>query len=231
MSFTTRERHVAIVVSNNDPEKRGRLRVATASLLGDDGTGGAKEWPTWIEPIFDGVQANGGGFFVIPTPGVKVELEVSVSSVSDQAPGQTMTTNPDPKWRACMVEQGDSLHPEMRANYPNRAGYVSPTGHLLIFDSSADGDVFLRHSIGTQVLLTGDGKISIGNAAGVELLNILDQLLTTLLIFAKATAPHTPGSPTVGAAAAAMDPLLTALQETLGIILGPAGPTGTAGTL
>lgn len=161
-----REVHKARVVDNNDEEKRGRLLLASASLLGIDEAGQPVEYPDWVEPTFpvlttgqDG-KVNGGMFFV-PGIGSTVELEVTGGSAYDQVPGQSAITNPDPRWRAQLLQRGDELHEDFKKNYPNRSGWITGSGHGLVFDDS-DGDqntITVKHSSGSFISLDGDGSV------------------------------------------------------------------------
>lgn len=190
---TIREAHVGVVTDNADPEKRGRLLIACASLLGVDDNGEAVEFGDWIEPAFpcltseDGERANGGWFFV-PSVGVTVTFEVSVSADHDETPGQTFTTNPDPRWVACLLQEGDAIADEFKTNYPARAGFRSASGHILFFDDSdgANGRVVLSQRANADgaasfIAIDGDGSIQIVTSAGhLIFLNTKDNEITIL---------------------------------------------------
>lgn len=168
-----REVHKARVVDNNDEEKRGRLLLASASLLGIDEAGQPVEYPDWVEPTFpvlttgqDG-KVNGGMFFV-PGIGSTVELEVTGGSAYDQVPGQSAITNPDPRWRAQLLQLGDELPEEFKKNYPNRAGWITSSGHQLIFDDQ-DSTITIKHSTGSFVSLDENGSVTLAvNKEGDE---------------------------------------------------------------
>ena len=49
---TIRETHLGVVTDRNDPEQRGRIRVAVASLMGTDDNDDPVEYPNWVEPRF-----------------------------------------------------------------------------------------------------------------------------------------------------------------------------------
>lgn len=162
---SVREIHIARVVDNNDEEKRGRLLLASASLLGIDEAGQPVEYPDWVEPTFpvlttgqDG-KVNGGMFFV-PGIGSTVELEVTGGSAYDQVPGQSAITNPDPRWRAQLLQLGDELPEEFKKNYPNRAGWITGSGHQLIFDDQ-DSTITIKHSTGSFVSLDENGSVTL----------------------------------------------------------------------
>lgn len=189
---TIKETHRATVKDNDDPERRGRLLVASATLMGVDSNGEAVDFPHYIEPLFPVLySSNGdkvdGGWFAIPSVGATVEIEVASHSSFDQVPGQTSQTDPDPRWRSCVLRSGDSIPTEFLENYPKRSGLKTASGHTLIFDDSPLGQVSLTHKDGMQIKFEKTG-ISIGlSSGGPELLSILDQLMDALDAFTVAT--------------------------------------------
>lgn len=134
MSMNT-ETYPATVSSNQDPEKRGRLLVTCAGLMGDE----EAEVPPWVEPVLQ------WGWFIIPDVGELVEIEVVVSSDEDEQPGQASIDNPDIKWRGHRHygnEEGPQPTPipdDFKTNYGKRRGFATPGGHILMFDDT-DGD-------------------------------------------------------------------------------------------
>lgn len=240
---TVRQRHRATVKDNDDPEKRGRLKVASASLMGVDTNGEAVEYPEWIEPSFpalfsdDGDRVN-GGLFAIPSPGVLVDIEISTHSTFDQTPGQTEQTDPEPRWKAAILRSSDGLPEEFRKNYPFRFGYKTASGHLLIFDDTNDlrgGNVWIEHRSGAKVELTNDDAtlskgrmqmkvsssgVKIGlSPAGPELLTLFDQLLLALRAFTAATKAAAI-EPTLAPSATALEAAVIAIQQLLAQIRG-----------
>ena len=212
---TIKETHRATVKNRNDPQKRGRIEVACASLMGVDANGEAVDYPGFIEPLFsvlfsDNNDRVNAGFFAVPSVGATVEIEISKSSSYDQVPGQTEQTDPDPRWKACVLRAGDIIAPEFLVNYPDRLGYVTASGHVLIFDDSANGDVTLSHRGGMQLSLKASGiKLGLSTPAGpdgvisIDLLALFDQLLTALDVFTKATTVAVI-EPTLGASSLAL---------------------------
>jgi len=151
MSGTFREIHYGIITDNADDERRGRVKVKCRTLLPDD-----TEWPDWIEPVFpylsssDQQKATGGWLF-IPDIGIVVELEVVASAQRDEQRGAASFQIPDIRWRACVWSRGgDEMPEEFTTNYPNRRGFKTGRGHLLIFDDTDGAElVRLAHSSGS----------------------------------------------------------------------------------
>lgn len=175
---TIRETHVGVVTDNEDPEARGRLKIACATLMGFDENEEAVEFGDWVEPVFPVLMSGedgtvNSGWFFVPSVGVVIELEVAVSSDYDQGPGQTFVTNPDPRWRASLLQEGDEIGAEFKVNYPKRSGFRTASGHILFFDDSpgADGKVVLQqrpNEAGTSSFLSfeGNGSVQIVTNSG-----------------------------------------------------------------
>ena len=129
------ETHPAKVLGTDDPERRGRIRVACAGLMGDEET----ELPEWVEP------APSWGWFIVPDVGELVEIEVVVGSSEDEQSGQASIDNLDAKWRGARFygnsegEQPTPINEDFLLNYGKRRGFATPGGHTLIFDDT-DGD-------------------------------------------------------------------------------------------
>lgn len=131
MSMTT-ERYPATVTSIDDPEQRGRIRVACSGLLGDE----ESDLPMWIEPVL------GWGMFIVPDVGEIVEIEVVTGSDEDEQYGQASIDNLDAKWvgkRYFGNEEGEAPTPvptDFLTNYGKRRGFATPGGHVVVFDDT-----------------------------------------------------------------------------------------------
>lgn len=134
------EHFEATVSSNDDPEKRGRIRVTCPGIMGDD----EEELANWIEPV------PMWGWFIVPDVDEIVEIEVVTSSTTDEQFGQASIANPDYKWRSSKrfwgneeAEEGSgktSIPEDFTAsNYGKRRGFSTPGGHVLLFDDT-EGD-------------------------------------------------------------------------------------------
>lgn len=176
----TREVFVALVTDNADDEKRGRIKVACAGLMGvDPDSGDPVEYPDWVPPGFPHLESSDGeivdsGMFYIPNVGTTVEIEITTGTSHDRSPGQASISNPDPRWKVCLLQPGDAISDDFTRNYPERKGWRTKAGHLLLFDDSDSGDrqVTLRHGgpdgdgAGPFVSLLADGSIQMGTPTG-----------------------------------------------------------------
>lgn len=134
------EKYEAKVTKNDDPEKRGRIKVSCVGLMG----GEDEEVPMWVEPV------PAWGWFVVPDIGEMVEVECVSGSSEDEQYGQSSIDGLDLKWRSGKRFWGNSEAadgigatpvPEdfTATNYGKRRGFATPAGHVFLFDDT-DGD-------------------------------------------------------------------------------------------
>lgn len=190
------ERHEATVVSTDDPEKRGRIRVSCSGILGD----AESDLPMWVEPTLD------WGFFAIPEVGEIVEIVVDASNTQDEMFEQTSIENLNPRWYGARFYQkttdGAAPVPEIftSKNYGKRRGLRTPAGHVLVFDdTSGQEEITLSASTPDPadssgktkkqafVSMNSDGSIVLSNTKGSTIylnakdgqLSIIDQFGNT----------------------------------------------------
>lgn len=134
MSVVVTETYPATVVGTDDPQQRGRIRVACAALLGDE----SAALPMWIEPVLD------WGWFTVPDVGEIVDIEVATGSTEDEQQGQVSIDNLDAKWRGGRYYGGAEsdtsrdVADEFKQNYGKRRGFATPGGLILFFDDTDD---------------------------------------------------------------------------------------------
>ena len=117
----------AIVTRNDDPEKRGRVRVTCGALAGNE------ELERWVEPTFP-TAGKQHGWFYVPQPGDVVTLRVYIGDTEDEVIGMGFLQDPDYTYVAALQPTPDRIHNAFKANYPKRFGYISPQGLMLLFD-------------------------------------------------------------------------------------------------
>lgn len=138
----TTETHMAVVtaIDADEPNPRGRIKVACAGILGDEET----ELPMWVEPILD------WGWFYVPDIGEVVEVMVTTGLDSDEVFGQSSIDNLDIRWHGARQTTGEDteekteprpLHEDFTStNYGKRRGFATPNGHIIYFDDTAGGE-------------------------------------------------------------------------------------------
>lgn len=150
----TTESYPAVVMFNDDPDKRGIIRVACAGLMGDEDT----EIPIDVEPVQE------WGWFSVPDVGEIVEVEVITGSEEDESFGQASIDNLDLKWRGKRYYtdgEDDNVEPTkvhndfVATNYAKRRGFSTPFGHIIMFDDT-EGDPRMFISLQTEKLKQGE---------------------------------------------------------------------------
>ena len=178
---------VATVTNNQDPERRGRIKVTCVALLGDE----SRSLPLWIET------AQPWGWFNIPDVGQQVTVSYSLGSESDDTRGQQATL--DIRWNGgSLFTDSDAEDPtpigsEFTAkNYGKRRGYKTPRGHVMLFDDTArdeqirmswaggtpsapkdafwsfdkDGSFIAQDAGGSLLFLNASGEASVTHSSG-----------------------------------------------------------------
>lgn len=158
----------ATVTFNEDPDKRGIIRVSCVGLMGDEDA----EIPIDVEPVHD------WGWFYVPDIGEVVEIEVIEGSSEDEQNGQMSIDNLDIKWRGARYygnEEGDAptpINPIFSAkNYGKRRGFATPAGHVVMFDDTEGAEeIHISWKNGTaSIVMNTDGSILMTNKAGATI--------------------------------------------------------------
>lgn len=170
------ETHVAVVADNQDPDNTFKIKVKCAAILGSEDV----VLNVWVKPKFP------WGFIFVPDVGEQVEIEVPSRSDTDEVPGQAFLDNPDIRWTGTRFQGPEAYHEMFTSeNYGKRRGFVTPGGHVLMFDDTEgkkkinlmwhsaddnhalfsmneDGSVVLANKNGSQVYLNAkDGELAI----------------------------------------------------------------------
>lgn len=168
-----REKAVAVVADNKDPEQRLRIKVKCAALMGDEEI----VYDEWIRPKLT------WGFICVPDIKDQVEIEFTSGSDTDETYGQSFLDTPDIWWTGSRF-QGPSKYDEMlTTNYGKRRGFVTPAGHILMFDDSKGKEkinlvwhsnagsyaMFSMDEDGSVLLANKNGSLLYLNAASHEI--------------------------------------------------------------
>lgn len=127
----TRTSYPATVTAIEDPEQRGRIRVACSALMGDEET----EMPEWVRPSYE------WGWFIVPDVGEVVDIEVTEGAHDDETFGQASINNLDPTWKTRYWGGADTdvkrpVPDDFKTNYGKRRGFATPGGHIMMFDDT-----------------------------------------------------------------------------------------------
>lgn len=145
------EHPTATVVSNNDPAKAGRIKVEMAELDGD-------QWPEWLEPIFPG-----GQWVCIPEPGDTVECVLPDGEDKIEFAGEV-------KYRGVVLDPKNAVPSQFKTNYPNRRGFQTKAGHILIVDDKIGTFTIANGKTGITIEMDSAGILHLGAKIGSDFL-------------------------------------------------------------
>ena len=139
------------VVSNEDPQKRGRLKLRVPSVLGAE----ESDWALPCVPFGGGA---GYGFFAVPEAEAQVWVEFEEGDVHRPLWVGTF-------WQAeGDVPQGAAISP------PTTRVLRTPKGHALQFDDKDDEEqISLSHPKEATLVIDKDGGIALTDAKGAKL--------------------------------------------------------------
>lgn len=145
------EHPTATVVSNNDPAKAGRVKVEMAELDGD-------QWPEWLEPIFPG-----GQWVCIPEPGDTVECVLPEGEDKIEFASEV-------KYRGVVLDPKNAVPSQFKTNYPNRRGFQTKAGHVLIVDDKIGTFTIANGKTGITIEMDSAGILHLGAKIGSDFL-------------------------------------------------------------
>lgn len=163
-----RQKFSAIVEANNDHEFLGRIRVLCRNLA-------AKPLPWWFRMasgMYSKDQATdaetGGvasGWFLVPEKDSRVMIEVAMEDTQSDMPAQLFIADPDPVYFPTAWSEKSAPDSQFReeGSYPQRRGYRSPGGALIVFDDNdgAEAITITHHNTTTFLTMLPDGKVKI----------------------------------------------------------------------
>ena len=136
------------VADNQDPEKRGRLKLRIPSVLADQET-------DWALPCLPYGGFNQQGFFAIPDVDAQVWVEFEEGDISR------------PIWVGTFWQQGSDVPEDASKDEPTTRMLQTHSGHILQFDD-ADGEERFRlyHPKDAEMIIDPNGTISLTDASG-----------------------------------------------------------------
>jgi len=136
------------VGDNQDPQKRGRLKLLVPSVFGDTQT-------DWALPCAPYGGLGGQGLFMIPDTDAQVWVEFEEGDVNR------------PIWVGTFWQQEGDVPEDAAKDEPTTRLLQTASGHILQFDD-AEGEEQLRihHPSDAEVILDAKGRIALTDSGG-----------------------------------------------------------------
>jgi hypothetical protein len=123
-----------------------------------------RELPFWIPPRVPFV-----GSFFVPNVGDQIEIEVTSRAPGDQQRGEASLTAHGATYIVTLYNDAQPIPSDFLTHYPQRRGFKTAAGHLLIFDDTdSDPTVTIQDATGHSVTFARDG-ITLESTGGVSL--------------------------------------------------------------
>jgi len=140
-----------IVTDNKDPEKRGRLRLRIASVLGDQET-------DWALPCLPYGGLAQQGMFMVPEVDAQVWVEFEEGDIHR------------PIWVGTFWQQEGDPPEDAAKEEPTTRLFQTTSGHILQFDDKEGEERFrLFHPADAEMEIDKNGTISLTDASGALL--------------------------------------------------------------
>lgn len=135
------------VVDNQDPEKRGRLKLRIPSVLGDQ----ESDWALPCLPFGGGASF---GTFAVPEVDAAVWVEFEEGDMHR------------PIWTGTFWQQTDDVPEDAAKDEPTTRLIQTPSGHILQFDDASGEEQFrLHHPSEAEVVIDSNGSITLTDAS------------------------------------------------------------------
>lgn len=135
--------YVGVVVDNEDPAKKGRLKIRVPMVYGniDDA-----DLP-WCEPCFPYGYNDTGIFFIPEIGALTVTMFINGSFYK-------------PIWLGCIHREETNIIPQKaKSNYPERKIIKTKTGYILFDDK--EEYIEIKHKNGSEIIFEKNGDIII----------------------------------------------------------------------
>jgi uncharacterized protein involved in type VI secretion and phage assembly len=141
-------KHRGIVTDNQDPQKRGRLKLLVPSVLADQAT-------DWALPCVPYGGAAQQGMFMIPEVDAQVWVEFEEGDIHR------------PIWVGTFWQQESDVPEDAAKEEPTTRLFQTQSGHILQFDDEAGEEQFrLYHPKDAEMLIDKNGTISLTDTSG-----------------------------------------------------------------
>ena len=141
----------AFVIDNEDPEKRGRLRLCIPSVLGASETG-------WALPCFPFGGGESYGWFAVPEKEAQVWAEFEEGDTNR------------PIWTGVFWQHEADVPEEAAKEEPTTRVFKTPSGHIMQFDDKEDEESFrLFHPREAEINIDKNGSLVLKDASGANI--------------------------------------------------------------
>jgi len=141
----------ASVVDNQDPQKRGRLKLRIPSVLADQDS-------DWALPCLPYGGLKSQGMFFIPDIDAQLWVEFEEGDISR------------PIWVGSFWQQQDDVPEDASKDEPTTRMIQTSSGHILQFDDESGEEQFrLYHPADAEMIIDKQGSITLTDASGAVL--------------------------------------------------------------
>lgn len=140
-----------VVVDNNDPQKRGRLRLKIPSVLNEQES-------DWALPCMPFGGATNYGLFLIPNKDAQMWVEFEEGDIDR------------PIWTGTFWQQESDVPQDASKDEPTTRLLHTPGGHIFQFDDEEGEKKFrLYHPADAEMIIDKNGTFSMTDASGAVL--------------------------------------------------------------
>ena len=140
-----------VVTDNQDPDRRGRVKLIVPSVLDDQVT----DWALPCSP-YGGVPQQ--GLFMVPDIDSQVWVEFEEGDINR------------PIWVGTFWQQQSDVPEDAAKDEPTTRLLQTGSGHILQFDDQAgEEQIRLHHAADAEILIDRHGTVSLTNASGAVL--------------------------------------------------------------
>jgi uncharacterized protein involved in type VI secretion and phage assembly len=141
----------AFVIDNEDPEKRGRLRLHIPTVLGDAESG-------WALPCFPFGGGPSYGWFAVPEKDAQVWAEFEEGDINR------------PIWTGVFWPREADVPEEAAKSPPTTRIFQTPSGHIMQFDDEEDKESFrLFHPREAEINIDKNGSLVLLDSSGANI--------------------------------------------------------------
>lgn len=152
------EKHNAIV-TRNVPNESDDVTNLRGGVFFEAPTLFEGEYPEAAFPCFPFASNNGAGMFWVPKPGDEIEVWLLVEDENNPFDTSDIEV-PEPRYICMIYNDVNEVDEEFLFNYPNRMGWKTNSGHIILFDDGEGVELFrMAHALGQFIEMNAGGQI------------------------------------------------------------------------